>query len=635
MTTINPKSISTKDVYAAYDLALAFYEADPEAVPGDQTAADHAQSQLYATLKDLSFPRVDNLKRLIDSHNAAVANKKQVRSSPGTASDTGRLVAETACATTFAATSNETPQSDGAADMTDTDTAVAEPQEDVAAKTAPTTSTLPVEGTFEVAPGADALINPTIDAATSGNVKSITDLLEAHDRVAAKIGEMNAAIDAHEAAIAAHKAGEENVDESKAIKPEKFDLTGFADLDTGNQMVPVLDSLIEQHVSPKTSFAAIVGAIQTGENTISEGAQRLKTLARDLRQARPKSRQRVATEAVEQSYADSLSEIDDLNANVEVVYEIAADLFPNCYGSQTQQILQFEVPKLEFEADHPDVPAKDDSFQFNTRVVVEALHSIAENEIIWLYGESGCGKSEFWAQIAGHLNMPFTRMNMDGHLTRSDIIGVNRLVAGDQGHTEMRFVEGILPRAMARPGILLIDEMDLGDPEFMPILQPVLEGNPLVLLEDGGRIVRPHPMFRIAITGNTIGLGSDNQMYLNAFEQSAATRDRISAFVNMPYMPQDIEERVVLARHPNADTEFVGNLVKLANKVRDGYRNGDIQTLFSTRAVLYCAKRHSRLAHLYPTPDDAARDILETVIMNRLDNGSTQTVKELVDQIFA
>jgi len=78
----------------------------------------------------------------------------------------------------------------------------------------------------------------------------------------------------------------------------------------------------------------------------------------------------------------------------------------------------------------------------------------------------------------------------------------------------------------------------------------------------------------------------------------------------------------------------VRKLIQLANKVRDGYRQGDIHSLFSTRAVQSCVTRHNRFASLYEDPDQAAQHIIETVIMNRLDTNSTHAVKELIDQIF-
>lgn len=621
MSTVNAKSIKTKTVQAAYDLCLAHFQANPEAIAGDQSAEKHIFTLLAQILKDLNYQRVGNLDALLRTHNNSIKTSKKQRFTFETADDSALVL--------FTMITGEKIERGGA-----DETSAAQGDEADEAQSrpaAPEAARASLEkGEYAITPGAEALIDPIISGATNGAVGSISKLLDAHGEVLQAQARVNAAISGYEEIIAKYKSGEETADESSLAAPDRFAPTGFADIDSSGAMVPALDNLIAQNVNPQTSFAELIAAIAHGEKEITNGLSRLKTLRSELRQVRPKTRTRVTAAP---GAADA-ERMEEPAAGCDVVHHMAADLFPKCYGA-IPQVLQFEVPKLEFDAPHPAVPEIDPTFRFNTKVLIEALHAIAQNEIIWLYGDSGCGKSEFWRQVAAHLGMPFTRMNMDGHLTRSDLTGMNRIIPCGNGQTELRFIEGILPRAMAQPGLLLIDEIDLGDPEIMPILQPVLEGNSLVLTEDSGRVVKPHPMFRIAITGNTIGLGSDNQMYLNAFEQSAATRDRISSFVHMPYLPQDMEEQVVLERFPDADPDIVTKLVSLANKVRDAYQLGKVHNLFSTRAIQFCVTRHARFAPLYPNPEDAAAAALETVIVNRLDNASSQTVKELIDQIFA
>jgi len=607
MTDINPKGIKTKAVQVAYDLAMAYCQQNPDAVPGDATPDDYSASRLNEVLNELGWQRAANVSAILKSHVAALASGKSTPVAASDASEDAIALAHKAVGRPINAAPVSAP-------------APAAPEGADRVK-------MPI-----VSPTSEALIDTTLTATTGGATTSIADLLAAKVAAEQAAAKTAANIAAHQAAIAAYKSGAEDVDEAGIEGSLAFTASGFANLPTDGDMVPVLDKMLADGLSETITFAEIVGAIQRSEAAVQSGTHDLKALARELRAARPKKRVAApaATASMQSSEAESL---DDINTSCQVVMETAADLFPRCFGANPQ-VLQFEVPKLEFDQPHPLVPAIDDSFQFNTRVAVEALYAMAENEIIWIYGDSGCGKSDFCVQLAAHLGMPFTQMNLDGHLPRPAIVRVNRLMPDENGQPTMRFVEGILPRAMRRPGLLLIDEFDLGDPEIMPIFQPILERKPLVLLEDGARIVKPHPLFRIIITGNTVGLGSENQMYMNAFEQSAATRDRIASFVNMPYMPADVEEKVVLQRLPNADPDFVRKLIQLANKVRDGYRQGDIQTLFSSRAVQYCAKRHTRLASLYPSSEEAAQDILETVIMNRLDPASTQAVKGLIDNIF-
>jgi cobaltochelatase CobS len=181
---------------------------------------------------------------------------------------------------------------------------------------------------------------------------------------------------------------------------------------------------------------------------------------------------------------------------------------------------------------------------------------------------------------------------------------------------------------------MLIDEFDLGDPEIMPVIQPVLEGKGVRLLEDGGRYVKPHELCVIGATGNTNGLGSDNNVYLNAHEQSGATRDRIAMYIEMPYLPADKELEVVMARVPHADQAFAEKVIQLANKTRESYKLGDIGQLVSTRHVLDAIELHAHNAPLYGDEDEVVADTLECVVLNFCDANTRSVVRGYIDAIF-
>jgi cobaltochelatase CobS len=67
-------------------------------------------------------------------------------------------------------------------------------------------------------------------------------------------------------------------------------------------------------------------------------------------------------------------------------------------------------------------------------------------------------------------------------------------------------------------------------------MQRALEGGGLMLTEDGGRIVKPHRMFRIFATGNTVGQGDEFGMYQGARPQSLAMLDRFTVWVKVEYL---------------------------------------------------------------------------------------------------
>ena len=619
MTDINPQAVKTKTVKTAYDLAVAHFEAADTLQEG-VSPQDHARDTLIACLTEAGYNRAGQVAAILNSHETAVSRGKAQRH-----------VAADGCAQAAAlfqaTTGKPLPEDKRVAAQAD----AASPTASAGADAPDPRTTAPMDTTtFAVDAQSRTLIDPTVATVTGGAITSIDALLSAIDAATTARDALEASIAAHDAAIAAYAGGAEKTEEPEDASVDHTP-SGLVGCSTDHALRPVLDSQLASGLTPPASFDELIATLAQAEDAVTTARATLRDRKRDLRKARPRTR--VAAGPTAAAQADSLSEIEAIDASCEVVQTVATDLFPRCYGA-TPEILNFDVPKLEFDSPHPDVPAIDESFRFFTGVLPDALSAIADNEILWLYGDSGCGKSEFWAQVAAHLNMPFTRINLDGHLTRSDIVGGMKLVSDGQGGQETRFVDGKLLRAMSRPGLLLLDEFDLGDPEIMPVFQPILEGNAFVVLEDGGRIVHPHPMFRIAITGNTIGLGSDNQMYLNAFEQSAATRDRIAAFVEMPYMPASIEKEVVLQRNPDADETFVDKLIQLAGKVRAGYAAGELHSLFSTRAVQVCARRHARFAPLYPTEDQAAQEVLSRVILNRLDAASHQKVKGFIDNIF-
>jgi cobaltochelatase CobS len=85
---------------------------------------------------------------------------------------------------------------------------------------------------------------------------------------------------------------------------------------------------------------------------------------------------------------------------------------------------------------------------------------------------------------------------------------------------------GPLAVAMREGHLLLINEVDLADPAELAGLNDVLEGRPLVITQNGGEIIKPHPMFRVVVTGNSTGSGDASGLYQGVMMQNLAAMDR-------------------------------------------------------------------------------------------------------------
>ena len=115
----------------------------------------------------------------------------------------------------------------------------------------------------------------------------------------------------------------------------------------------------------------------------------------------------------------------------------------------------FQVPVFDEPDEH--VPDIDPAYRFNAPVTMALLAGFARNRRVLLQGLHGTGKSSHIEQVAARLTWPCVRVNLDGQLSRMDLIGRDAVTLKD-GQQVTQFQEGILPWAIQRPVALILDE---------------------------------------------------------------------------------------------------------------------------------------------------------------------------------
>jgi cobaltochelatase CobS len=151
-------------------------------------------------------------------------------------------------------------------------------------------------------------------------------------------------------------------------------------------------------------------------------------------------------------------------------------------------------------------------------------------------GLHGTGKSTHIEQVAARLNWPCVRLNLDGHISRLDLVGKDAVVLRE-GQQVTEFQEGIVPWALQRPVALIFDEYDAGRPDVMFVIQRILERDGKFTLMDQNKVLRPHPFFRLFATANTVGLGNLNGLYHGAQRLNHAQIDRWNIVASLNYLP--------------------------------------------------------------------------------------------------
>ena len=266
----------------------------------------------------------------------------------------------------------------------------------------------------------------------------------------------------------------------------------------------------------------------------------------------------------------------DRMLSVRVVFGIASDL---------------RVPAFSERDEH--VPEVDAVYRFNADVTLAIIAGFTHNRRVMIQGLHGTGKSTHIEQVAARLNWPCLRVNLDGHISRLDLVGRDAVVLKD-GQQVTEFQPGIVPWSLQRPIALVFDEYDAGRPDVMFVIQRLLEREGKFTLMDQNQVLTPHPSFRLFATANTVGLGNLNGLYHGAQRLNHAQIDRWNIVAALNYLSADEEVAIVQARVPQmrsvANTALAHSMVALAALTRKGFAAGDLSTLMSPRTVITWAE---------------------------------------------
>ena len=297
------------------------------------------------------------------------------------------------------------------------------------------------------------------------------------------------------------------------------------------------------------------------------------------------------------------------------------------------KMLDFEINVYEWAGTNPLVPKIDENYIFNIDALHDRLWARNNKENAWLSGHTGTGKTTFEEQVCARTGYMLIRCNMDSGIERDTFVGVMGLETDDNGNNISKFVDGILPKAMQMPCVLLLDELDAVRPDIAYVLQPVLEGKSLRLLEDGGRMVHPHMDFHICATGNSTGQGDNSGMYAAAVKvQSRALVNRFATHIRIDYLPLADEMALVRNAAPSLSDKGEEYIQDFVMNYRQGFLDGTIVTPISPRNTTtigkYVASLEDRIGTL-----PAVKKALHMNVMLTIDEADAIAVTGIMDRI--
>ena len=328
---------------------------------------------------------------------------------------------------------------------------------------------------------------------------------------------------------------------------------------------------------------------------------RVKDLVKDaLKEALEKKKAASEGKAISEKMSDLMSmagiatAVPEYEDKIEIITTTAVVLkdgqkwFSDVIGIKVKD--DFPVTCLQsYEWDEAVVsfiPDVDFTYHIDEKLSRNILMAWELNEKVLCYGPTGSGKSSVVEQLCARTGRPFIRVNCTGDMDSSMIFG--QLLAKD-GSTY--WVDGAVKEAVKHGAVFAWDEWDVTPPEISMGLQWLLEDHGKLFLKDmpgkaSEKMIQPHEHFRLVAIGNTQGQGDDTGAHAGTNVQNSATLDRFGTTVYIDYLPDHVEEAMLLGKCSSViNKKAAKELIKFANMVRGAYKEGQLSLTISPRTL--------------------------------------------------
>ena len=203
-------------------------------------------------------------------------------------------------------------------------------------------------------------------------------------------------------------------------------------------------------------------------------------------------------------------------------------------------------------------------------IVSKKLQVLLESGLnILLDGPQGCGKTVLAKAVSEQLGMRFVFFNCGAVVEASDFLATIQVRASEDGHPVTDFIPTEILTAMAdastepaRSFLIFLDEFNRCPENARNALMPALDAT--------RRVFNPMTNQFLSIPDNVQFIAAVNRggEFSGTYGIDAAQLDRFAP-LQMDYLPEEEETRLLGERHPEVPKHLIRTIVELANQIRD------------------------------------------------------------------
>lgn len=226
----------------------------------------------------------------------------------------------------------------------------------------------------------------------------------------------------------------------------------------------------------------------------------------------------------------------------------------------------------------PFIPTATDGYKNVNHLLEQVAVGILENMPVVLMGETGTGKTSLIRDLAAKTHNGFRRVNHNGGTSVDDVVG--KILVNKEG---TYWGDGVLIQAMRNGDWYVADEINASSAEMLFVYYSLLDDDGyIVLVENGGEIVRPHESFRFFATLNP------SADYHGVKELNKALMSRFLA-LKTDFASPKVEQDILIERTGIA-ADVAERMVNFAGEIRGTHAKDKIQYVLSTRDLIQWAR---------------------------------------------
>jgi MoxR-like ATPase len=118
-----------------------------------------------------------------------------------------------------------------------------------------------------------------------------------------------------------------------------------------------------------------------------------------------------------------------------------------------------------------------------------------------IIGQAGMGKSFTLKKAVESMGLEYTAMNLSKQNDLVDLLGQFVLIDDKDGNSITKWIEGPVTERAMNGGVLILEELTMGEPTILAALHGLFEENPTLMTLGNGK-VEVHPDFRVCASAN-------------------------------------------------------------------------------------------------------------------------------------